>query len=94
MKVLPPSNPADAYGLLRSAIDDADPVLFIENMPGYWARGEAPAAGHRVPIGAASVVATGSDITIVGYSRMLNECRAALDPLREAGVSVELIDLR
>jgi pyruvate dehydrogenase E1 component beta subunit len=94
MKVVAPSNAADAYGLLRSAIDDPDPVMVIENMPNYWTRGEAPPTGHRVPIGKASVVAQGSDLTIVSYSRVLNECVAALKALEAAGVSAEVIDLR
>lgn len=94
MKVVAPSNAADAYGLMRSAIDDPDPVLLIENMPSYWTAGAAAPSGHRVPIGAARVVAEGSDLTIVSYSRVLNECAAALEALSAAGISAELIDLR
>jgi pyruvate dehydrogenase E1 component beta subunit len=94
MKVVAPSNTLDAYGLLRSAIDDPDPVLFIENMPCYWTKGEAPPAGHRVPIGKAAVVAEGADVTIVSYSRVLLECLGAVKALAEAGVSAEVIDLR
>jgi pyruvate dehydrogenase E1 component beta subunit len=94
MKVVAPSNTMDAYGLLRSAIDDPDPVLFIENMPCYWTKGEAPPSGHRVPIGKAAVVAEGSDVTVVSYSRVLLECLGALKPLAEAGISAEVIDLR
>jgi pyruvate dehydrogenase E1 component beta subunit len=94
MKVVAPSNPADAYGLLRSAIDDPDPVLFIENMPSYWQTGAPPAAGHRVKIGQASVLTEGADLTIVSYSRMVNECLGAAKTLRESGVSAEVIDLR
>src|SRR5579862_4522899 len=59
IKVIAPSNPADAYGLLRSCIDDPDPCLFIENLPGYWAPGEAPVKGHRVPLGKAKIVREG-----------------------------------
>jgi pyruvate dehydrogenase E1 component beta subunit len=94
MKVVAPSNTLDAYGLMRSAIDDPDPVLFIENMPCYWTKGDAPANGHRVPLGKARVAVAGSDVTIVSYSRVLNECLAAVKPLQEAGVSAEVIDLR
>jgi pyruvate/2-oxoglutarate/acetoin dehydrogenase E1 component len=94
MKVVAASTPADAYGLLRSAIDDPDPVLLIESMPSYWTSGAPAAPGYRVPIGKASIASPGSDLTIVSYSRMLNECTAALQPLEEAGVSAELIDLR
>jgi pyruvate dehydrogenase E1 component beta subunit len=94
MKVVAPSNPADAYGLLRSSIDDPDPVLFIENMPSYWTPGEPPPAGHRVPLGKARIAAAGNDLTIVSYSRMANECIAALKDIGAAGVSAEVIDLR
>jgi pyruvate/2-oxoglutarate/acetoin dehydrogenase E1 component len=94
LKVVAASNAADAYGLLRSAIDDPDPVIFIENMPSYWNPGEAPQPGHRVPIGKARIAAEGSDITIVAHSRMANESLMALQALGEAGVSAEVIDLR
>jgi pyruvate dehydrogenase E1 component beta subunit len=94
MKVVAASNPADAYGLIRSAIDDPDPVLIIENMPIYWSKGEAPRPGHRVPIGKAAIVNEGSDITIISYSRTLKECLGAIAPLAEAGIRAEIIDLR
>lgn len=94
MKVVAPSNPEDAYGLLRSAIDDPDPVLVIENLPIYWTNGPRPQTGHRVPLGKAAVVAEGTDLTIVSYSRTLKECLGALAPLAEAGISAEVIDLR
>jgi pyruvate dehydrogenase E1 component beta subunit len=94
MKVVSYSNPADAYGLMRSAIDDPDPVLFIENMPGYWTPGEPPEDDYRVPIGKAKVVQEGSDLTIVSYSRVFNEVLGANKALADAGISAELIDLR
>jgi len=94
MKVVAPSTPADAYGLLRAAIDDPDPVLFIENMPAYWTPGEPPARGHVVPLGKARIVREGTDVTIVSYSRMMNEVRVAVPEIEAAGVSAELIDLR
>ena len=94
MKVVAPSTPMDAYGLMRSAIDDPDPVMIIENLPLYRASGERPQSGHRVPLGKARIAAEGSDITIVSYSRMMSECQTALTALGEAGVSAELIDLR
>ncbi len=94
LKVVAPSNPADAYGLMRTAIDDPDPVLFIENMPNYWTPGERPQPGHRVPIGKARIAVQGSDLTIVSYSRMMNECHGALEAIAAAGISAELIDLR
>lgn len=94
MKVVAPSNPADAYGLLRAAINDPDPVLFIENLPDYWRQGEAPAPGHVVPLGKARVAREGTDVTIISYSRVLNEAVAAAEELAGAGISAEVIDLR
>lgn len=94
LKVVAPSTAQDAYGLMRSAIDDPDPVLFIENMPIYWAPMEAPEKDHRVPIGKARIAAEGSDITIVSYSSMMSRCLGALEAIKAAGVSAEIIDLR
>ena len=94
MKVVAPSNPADAYGLLRAAITDPDPVLYIENLPMYWSSGEAPEAGHVVPLGKARVAKEGTDITIVSYSRILNEAMNATEALEAAAISAEIIDLR
>jgi acetoin:2,6-dichlorophenolindophenol oxidoreductase subunit beta len=94
LKVVAPSNPADAYGLMRSAIEDPDPVIFIENGPSYWTPGPAPEPGARIPLGKAKVVREGRDVTIVSYSRVLNECLAAAETLAEEGVSAEVIDLR
>jgi len=94
MKVVIPSNAQDAYGLLRSAIDDPDPVLVVENMPIYWTPTDKPEKGHRVPIGKARIAAEGKDITILSYAGMMNKCLAALEALGQAGVSAEMIDLR
>lgn len=94
IKVVAPSNPGDAYGLLRSAIDDPDPVIFIENLPTYFTKGEAPESGHRVPIGKASVVREGSDLTVIAYAKMVQEAAAAVETLASRGISAELIDLR
>lgn len=94
IKVVAPSSPKDAYGLMRSAIDDPDPVLFIENLPTYWSPDEAPEKGHRVPIGKANVLNEGSDVTIIAYARMIQEAIPAVAKLKEAGISAELIDLR
>lgn len=94
IKVVAPSNTEDAYGLLRSAIDDPDPVLVIENLPLYWTQGPKPKSGHRVPLGKARVAAPGTDVTIVSYSRTLMESLGALKALGEAGISAEVIDLR
>lgn len=94
LKVVAPSNAADAYGLMRSAIDDPDPVLFIEALPIYWKPGVAAATGYRVPIGKAHVAVEGTDVTLIGYSRIMNESLAAAAALKAAGISVEVIDLR
>src|ERR1700741_2580615 len=69
IKVVAPSNPADAYGLMRSAIEDDDPVLFIENLPSLWTAG--PVDFTPVPIGKAKVVRPGTDLTIIAHSMMV-----------------------
>lgn len=94
IKVVAPCSPQDAYGLMRSAIDDPDPVLFIENLPTYWSPAAAAEKGHRVPIGKASVLSEGTDVTIIGYARMIQEATPAVAELAEVGISAELIDLR
>jgi len=94
MKVVAPSNPADAYGLMRAAIDDPDPVLFIENLPNYWLPGTPHQPGSVVPLGKARIAKEGTDVTVLSYSRIMNEAMAAVKAIEEAGVSVEMIDLR
>tara|TARA_R110000765_G_scaffold130701_2_gene229230 strand:+ start:236 stop:1216 length:981 start_codon:yes stop_codon:yes gene_type:complete len=94
IKVVAPSNPQDAYGLLRSAIDDPDPVIFIENLPTYYTKGEAPECDYRVPLGKADVIQKGSDVTIIAYARMVQEAKLAAKVVAERGISIELIDLR
>jgi 2-oxoisovalerate dehydrogenase E1 component len=89
-----PSTAADAYGLLRSAIDDPNPVVFVEHRQLYGTRGPAPSAGHRVAIGVASVVRPGTDATVVAWGRMVFEAIAAAEHLAADGISVEVIDLR
>ncbi|GLR65485.1 pyruvate dehydrogenase subunit beta [Acidocella aquatica] len=92
LKVVAPSNPDDAYGLMRSAIEDNDPVIFIENLPSYWTPG--PVTGQHVPIGKAKVALEGTDITIVAHSRMVTEALAAAKTLAKDGISLEIVDLR
>jgi pyruvate dehydrogenase E1 component beta subunit len=94
LKVVAPSNAADAYGLMRSAIEDDDPVLYIENMPTYWNPGPAFERGSRVPLGKAAIAAEGSDVTVVAHSRMVLEALAAARTLGGEGISAEVIDLR
>jgi pyruvate/2-oxoglutarate/acetoin dehydrogenase E1 component len=94
IKVVAPSSPADAYGLLLSCIDDDDPCLFIENLPTYWATGPAPERGKRIPLGKAHVVRRGEDATLISYSRAVNDCAEVAAQLAKEGIGVELIDLR
>lgn len=94
LKVVAPSTPADAYGLLLSCIFDDDPCIFIENLPLYFQPGEAPVRGERIPLGQARVVQEGSDITLVSYSRTLHDVMAVARDLAREGISAEVIDLR
>ena len=94
LTVVMPSNPADTYGLLRAAIRDPNPVVFVENRLTYGKKGPRPPDDHLVPLGRARVARSGSDVTIVSYSRMLTECLAAAETLAEDGVDAEVIDLR
>lgn len=94
MKVVAPSTPADAYGLLLSCIFDDDPCLFVESLPLYFAMGEAPVPGERVPLGKAKVVREGSDVTVISYSRTMLEVLAVAKELEQQNISVEVIDLR
>jgi pyruvate dehydrogenase E1 component beta subunit len=94
LKVVAPSNPADAYGLLLSCIFDEDPCIFIENMPLYFVPGIKPVSGTRVPIGKANIVRSGTDVTVVSYSRTLHDVLTVAENLAQEGISVEVIDLR
>ncbi len=94
LKVVAPSTPADAYGLLRSCIDDADPCIIIENLISYGTKGPAPEPGYRVPLGKARIAREGTDLTIVSYSRVAIEALATADALAKEGISAEVIDLR
>jgi 2-oxoisovalerate dehydrogenase E1 component beta subunit len=95
LQVVIPSNPADAKGLLTSAIRGEDPVIFLEPKRIYRTlKGEVPDGEHVVPIGEARVVKEGEDVTVVGYGAMLQECIAATDKAGKDGIDVELIDLR
>ena len=94
LTVVMPANPADTYGLLRAAIQDPNPVVFIENRLQYGLKAPRPPADHLVPLGKAKVVRAGTDITVVSWSRMVQDCLAAADLLATEGVSVEVVDLR
>ncbi|MEM7114238.1 MAG: alpha-ketoacid dehydrogenase subunit beta [Chloroflexota bacterium] len=96
IKVVIPSNPYDAKGLLHAAIADPDPVFFLEHMKLYRSvRQEVPAERYEVPLGEAAVVREGSDITVIAYGAMIPIAQQAADQIeKEDGASVEIIDLR
>jgi 2-oxoisovalerate dehydrogenase E1 component len=94
LSVVMPSTPADTYGLLRAAIQDPNPVIFIENRLLYGMKGPEPPADFIVPIGVSRVVREGRDVTVVSVSRMVHEAVAAAEALASEGISVEVIDLR
>lgn len=94
LTVVMPSTAADAYGLLRTAIEDPNPVLFLENRNLYGRRSPGPGPGHRVPIGRAAVTRAGRDVTVVSWSRMAVESLEVADALAAEGIDVEVIDLR
>jgi 2-oxoisovalerate dehydrogenase E1 component len=94
LTVVMPSTPADTYGLLRAAIQDPNPVVFIENRLLYGMKGPQPPADHIVPIGVSKVVRPGTDVTVVSVSRMVHEALAAAEALAADGISAEVIDLR
>jgi acetoin:2,6-dichlorophenolindophenol oxidoreductase subunit beta len=94
LKIVTPSNPADAQGLMRSAIACNDPVIFIENILCYGMIAEAPEAGYRVPLGKAAVTREGSDCSIITYGRTVLDAVEVARQLAEEGISVEVIDLR
>ena len=94
LKVLQPSTPHDAKGLLLAAIDDPNPVLIFEHKLLYKTRGPVPVAPYRVPIGKAAVRRAGSDLTIVGTSIMSLRAAAAAERLAGEGIDVEVVDLR
>jgi pyruvate/2-oxoglutarate/acetoin dehydrogenase E1 component len=94
IKVVAPSSPAEAYGLMLSCVFDDDPCLFIENMPTYWKPGAVPESGVRIPLGKANIARAGNDVTLVSYSRTVADCLVAADELSKEGVDCEVIDLR
>jgi len=94
LTVVMPSTPADTYGLLRAAIQDPNPVVFIENRLLYGMKGPQPPTEHIVPIGKSAVVRSGTDVTVVSVSRMVHSAMAAAEHLTSDGISVEVIDLR
>ena len=94
LKVVIPSNPADAKGLLKAAIRDENPVIYFEHKGLFPMKGDVPEGEHLVEIGKARIDREGTDLTIVSYSMMMHHAAKAADRLAAEGVSVELIDLR
>ena len=94
LKVVAPSNPADAKGLLLSAIEDPDPVIYLEHKKITAQRGPVPTGDYRVPLGSAAVARRGTDVTVVSYSAMALNALAAAAQLAEEGIEAEVIDLR
>jgi len=94
LKVVSPGTPGDAKGLLKAAIRDDDPVLFIEHAAMYQVKGEVPEGDYTVPIGVSKVQREGSDVTIVSYCRGLQLSMQAAEQLAGEGISVEVVDLR
>ncbi len=94
LKVVVPSNPADAKGLMKAAIRDNDPVLVLESERLYGVKGEIPEGEYIVPIGVADVKRKGTDITIVTFGKIIEVAYLAADELAKEGISCEVIDLR
>ncbi|MDO4775451.1 MAG: alpha-ketoacid dehydrogenase subunit beta [Aerococcaceae bacterium] len=95
LKVVIPSGPYDAKGLLLSAIRDNDPVVFLEHMKLYRSfREEVPEAEYTIPLGKANVVKEGTDVSIITYGAMVREAMKAAEKLEKDGISVEILDLR
>lgn len=93
LKIVAPSNPADAKALLKSAIRDDNPVMFFEHKRLYSMKGEVP-EGYEAEIGAASIVRPGTDVTLVSVMQGVHDCLAAADALATSGIDAEVIDLR
>ena len=94
MKVVVPSSPADAVGLLSACIFDDDPCLFIEDSMTRTQTGPKPPPNHRLPLGKANIVRAGTDVSIVSYGRPIRDALALSDKLAQEGISVEVVDLR
>ena len=95
LRVVIPSNPYDAKGLLISAIESNDPVIFLEHLRMYRSiKGEVPDEAYRVPLDKASVVKEGKDVSIFTYGLMVHHSLAAAEQLEKEGISVEVVDLR
>lgn len=94
LKVVVPSNPKDAKGLLKSAIRDNDPVIFMESEQMYGDKGEVPEGEFTIPLGVADIRREGTDVTIVSFGKIIKEADKAAEELAKENISVEIIDLR
>ena len=94
LKVIVPSNPYDAKGLLKSAIRDEDPVIFMESEQMYGDKGEVPEGEYTLPIGVADIKREGKDVTIVSFGKIIKVANEAAETLSKEGVECEIIDLR
>ncbi len=94
LKVVVPSNPYDAKGLLKTAIRDNDPVIFMESEQMYGDKGEVPEEEYLIPIGVADIKREGSDVTIVSFGKIMKVALASAEELAKEGISCEVIDLR
>ena len=94
LKVVVPSNPYDAKGLLKSAIRDNDPIIFMESEVMYGDKGQVPEGEYLIPLGVADIKREGTDVTIVSYGKILKVALQAAEDLAKEGVSAEVIDLR
>jgi len=94
LKVIVPSNPYDAKGLLKSAIRDNDPVIFMESEQMYGDKGEVPEGEYTLPIGVAEIKREGKDVTLVSFGKILKEALKAAEILAEENIDCEVIDLR
>ena len=94
LKVIVPSNPYDAKGLLKSAIRDNDPVIFMESEQMYGDKGQVPEEEYTIPIGEAEVKQHGRDVTVVSFGKIIKEVFKASEKLKEENIDLEIIDLR
>jgi len=94
LKVITPSNPADAKGLLKSAIRDEDPVVFLESEKMYGDKGEVPEGEYLIPIGTASVKRKGQHVTIVSFGKIIKIAEEVAEILAKENIEIEIIDLR
>ena len=94
LKVISTATPADAYGLLKSAIRDPNPVIFMESELAYGTRGEVPDEEYLIPIGKADLKRDGTDVTLVTWNKQVFNCLTAADELAKLGISAQVLDLR